>query len=493
MSEAIAELMSLSIEPAIPTLAAATILYRHTVNGPQIFLVKRDKNLSFAGGFFAFPGGKVDFGETVFQCAARELFEETGMLMANGKQVPTQVELDAARTQLLDKKQSFESILKQFEVTISQSDFVPVGQWITPAYLPVRFDAQFYLVEAKEHQLATVWPGELSFGDWVSPSVALEQWETGTWLFHPPNLHALKSFHTLRKRTEAASEALANLIGYPAFVEAGVCEKIEFQKGIHTYPLKTLTLPPATHTNCYILGNRDVYLVDVGTDDELELMRLQKFLAKAKLKPRGVILTHHHGDHMAGASILRARLGVPLMATERTKDKLKLESIEVLTEGQELKCGDMTWTVHLTPGHASGHLILVDTKSKAAIVGDMVAGIGTIVIETPDGNMGEYLRQLGRMKLMGLTTLYPAHGVAIPDGVGKIDEYLQHRAWRETKVLNAVFTLKHGTLEDIVPVAYDDVASFVWPLAERNTQAILEKLAEENRVQLIDNRYQVSP
>jgi hypothetical protein len=77
-------------------------------------------------------------------------------------------------------------------------------------------------------------------------------------------------------------------------------------------------------------------------------------------------------------------------------------------------------------------------------------------------------------------TLYPAHGPAIADGPGKIDEYLQHRVWREGKVL-AALEMGAAPIADLVPRAYDDVQAFVWPIAERNTLASLEKLAAEGR------------
>jgi ribonuclease/clavin/mitogillin len=78
-------------------------------------------------------------------------------------------------------------------------------------------------------------------------------------------------------------------------------------------------------------------------------------------------------------------------------------------------------------------------------------------------------------------TIYPAHGPPIPDGPAKLDEYLQHRAWREQKVL-AALSSKAQALSEIVPKAYDDVAGFVLPIAERSTLAILNKLVAEGRV-----------
>jgi len=72
----------------------------------------------------------------------------------------------------------------------------------------------------------------------------------------------------------------------------------------------------------------------------------------------------------------------------------------------------------------------------------------------------------------------------------KLDEYLAHRAWREAKVLEAVRSFSMPVpLEDVVPRAYDDVAAFVWPIAERNTVAILEKLVAEQRVLRQGDRY----
>jgi len=153
----------------------------------------------------------------------------------------------------------------------------------------------------------------------------------------------------------------------------------------------------------------------------------------------------------------------------------------------------MRWRVLHTPGHTQGHLCLVDEESRAAVVGDMVAGLGTIVIDPPEGDMAEYVRQLERLKAQ-VGTLYPAHGPPIPDGVAKLDEYLAHRRWREGKLLAALAALGRPVeLGELVPLAYDDVAAFVWPIAERSTHAILEKLRREGRARLEGGRWCSGP
>ena len=158
-----------------------------------------------------------------------------------------------------------------------------------------------------------------------------------------------------------------------------------------------------------------------------------------------------------------------------------MKTDRLLVDGEVLTLGPMRWRVLHTPGHAQGHVCLYDEASRAAVVGDMVAGFGTIVIDPPEGDMTDYLAQLRRLEALPVTTLYPSHGPAIPDGPGKLAEYIQHRMWREEKVL-AALTVEGVTLELLVPRAYDDVNAFVLPIAERSTLAILGKLERDGRV-----------
>jgi glyoxylase-like metal-dependent hydrolase (beta-lactamase superfamily II) len=144
-----------------------------------------------------------------------------------------------------------------------------------------------------------------------------------------------------------------------------------------------------------------------------------------------------------------------------------------------------------TPGHARGHLCLVDEATSAAIVGDMVAGVGTIVIDPPEGDMAEYIAQLARLRDLPVTTLYPAHGPAIPDGPRKLDEYIVHRQQRERWVLEAV-AQGAATLKEVVAHAYRDTAVAMHPVAERSAQAILIKLGRDGKVARKDDRYSLA-
>ncbi|MBK7862083.1 MAG: MBL fold metallo-hydrolase [Archangiaceae bacterium] len=504
MSERIAgiELPELG-PPATPRDAAAVVLYRKVGRSIEVFWIKREAKLAFAGGYYAFPGGKVDKADAgvpvegatgvdaaLRVAAARELLEETGVLVAQG--TISAADTESMRRALLDResKASFGELLAKHGLTLRAADWPEAGRWVTPPHLPVRFDARFYLVEAPEGAKAEVWPGELTEGAWVTPNAALNRWNDGTALLHPPNVHALQTMAVFR-----TAEKALGVLRAPPMVTDFIARRIEFQMGIRVFPLLTPTLPPAHHTNCYVLGNSDLLIVDPGSPDDAETDRLVSFVRELMAdgyKPRAVLLTHHHGDHVGGAARVMSELKGPLWCHAQTADRVPLTTEKRVADGDYLKLGGMELKFLHTPGHARGHLCIFHLHSKAAIVGDMVAGVGTIVIDPPEGDMAEYLRQLQRLKELGVRTLYPAHGPPIPDGPAKLDEYLQHRAWREGKVV-AALKPSPQSLEALVPQAYDDVQAFILPLAERNTVAILEKLVAEGRAQRDGELFSLSP
>ena len=487
--------------PSPPKDAAVVVLVRPGADGPELFWLRRETTLSFAAGFYAFPGGRVDASDSLLAvegaqgeeatfrvAAARELFEETGVLLAHGPPAAPQA-LRQARAQLLSGTLCFADVLGRLQLRLHAADFLGAGRWLTPSFMPVRFDARFFLVRVNEDVVAEVWPGELAEGAWVRPVDALLAWGEGRAVLHPPNHFALQALLS-SPSLEAARAAM--LQAPPS--EGPSAHPVQFQRGVRLLALRTPTLLPATHTNCWLLGNGELLLVDPGASDPSEVDRLVGRLAqleKEGLRARAVFLTHHHLDHVGGVGALKERLGLPVWCHEKTAERLELRPGRVLADGEVLTLEgepDMRWRVLHTPGHARGHLCLLDEASHAAVVGDMVAGVGTILIDPPEGEMAEYLRQLRRLRDVPVRALYPAHGPPLPDGPAALERYLAHRAAREARV-KAALGGEPRSLEELAREAYADTPGAWPPVAERSTLAILEKLVAEAEARLEGERW----
>jgi endoribonuclease LACTB2 len=252
--------------------------------------------------------------------------------------------------------------------------------------------------------------------------------------------------------------------------------------------LRTPTLPPAAHTNTYLVGpdRGPQLLVDPGTPFPDQLAILDGVLqAEAQAgRPLGLVaLTHHHGDHVGGAVATATRWNVPIAAHANTARRLasRLTVTRELAAGETLDEYEVTCV--FTPGHADGHLCF--ERGAASVVGDMVAGIGTILIDPSEGDMAEYLESLALLGARAATTLLPAHGPSITDGHGKLREYIAHRTMRETRVLAALVATTDASAEELVPVAYSDTPRLLWPLAERSLIAHLAKLVKDGRARIV--------
>src|SRR5215468_1196457 len=95
--------------------------------------------------------------------------------------------------------------------------------------------------------------------------------------------------------------------------------------GVELFPARTPTLPPATHTNSYALGGRDVLLIEPATPYESEQrawLDWARSLVTAGRRIVAIVPTHHHPDHIAGLDVLASELGAPVWAHEETAARL---------------------------------------------------------------------------------------------------------------------------------------------------------------------------
>jgi glyoxylase-like metal-dependent hydrolase (beta-lactamase superfamily II) len=258
--------------------------------------------------------------------------------------------------------------------------------------------------------------------------------------------------------------------------------------------VRTPTLPPATHTNCYVLGAGACVVVDPASPYADERAALDAALADRAV--REIWLTHHHVDHVSGAAYLAQRLGVSVAAHAVTA-ALVAPAIRVertIADGDELELpGDPPRRVRavFTPGHAPGHLCFFELTTGMLVAGDMVASIGTIIIDPDEGDMRLYLDSLAVMRRLGARCLLPAHGEPILDVDGKLDDYVAHRLWREQRVYDALAARGAASARELVPRVYTDVPAALHPLAERSLIAHLVKLTGDGRVRRDGDRWMI--
>lgn len=268
--------------------------------------------------------------------------------------------------------------------------------------------------------------------------------------------------------------------------------------GVSMLSLRTPTLPPATHTNAYLVGTGELVLVEPASPYPEEIAQASAWVS-ARLATgqtlRAVLLTHHHADHIGGAEAMRARFGVPIWAHACTAQRLegKVGIDRILAHGERIDLDGPTpmvlEAIH-TPGHAPGHLCFYEPASRSLIAGDMVASVGTILVEAVDGDMQLYLASLRALAALQASQLLPAHGQPIDDPAARLAFYVQHRLNREAKILAALSgRTAPASLDELVPVAYADTVPQAWPLARMVLEAHLIKLQREGRVDTHGQRW----
>lgn len=476
--------------------SASTILVRGW-DSADAYLVLRDAKQRAFPSTWVFAGGRVDEADcqlevrglpeggsgSCYGAAARELFEEVGVLLATGRNQPRldPQALAQARRDLLDDKVTFGAVLARLDAVLDASLLKPLGVKSTPPFAPRRFRNQFFLGVLPEGQEPAVFvEGELEAGQWLPAARWVQKFEAGELLLAPPVLLLLEILADGGPRG-----AMARLQSFSdeTFAERPV--HIRYTPDVLIFPGKTPTLPPATHTNTYIIGQERLLVVDPATDDPTDRKKLLMLLDELKAAGRtveAIVVTHHHRDHIGAVELVAKATGAPVWAHPLCVPRLAPTPVaRTLTGGEVIDLGSAgNVRVLHTPGHTRDHLVLFVERCRDLIAGDMVSTISTIIIDPPEGELSDYLESLARMRTLEARMLHPAHGAPTARVDDTLRHFIEHRQFREDKTL-AALTAEAISLGDLVKTVYSDVDARVYPIAERNLLANLLKLEREGR------------
>ncbi|HEV3008451.1 MAG TPA: MBL fold metallo-hydrolase [Burkholderiales bacterium] len=521
-----------------PRPAATLILLRE---GMQVLMLQRTQSAAFLGGAYVFPGGSLDpqddssdrvmgltgtqanerlkvasGGIAYYVAAIRECFEEAGILLAcekSGRQVA------AARAESLMhwRKKSFHKMLEAEDLYIPAGDLAYYGHWITAPGRSRRFDARFFVALAPRGQQGSHDAAETVHDVWITPREALERAARNEIELVNATQQSLKDLSRFTDPRAAFEDARALLeidenracwaqgkegakifrradapyfeihwgdpdetgattydlvAGEPKRLDRWVTRLIAPNPGLMTGP----------GTNTYIVGNA---VIDPGPAID---SHIEKILQFKNLK--WILCTHTHLDHSPAAAAVKAATGAQILGRPAPQGQdATFKPDFILENGQRVELAGISLRAIHTPGHASNHVCYLLEETRMLFTGDHVMQGSTVVINPPDGDMRAYLQSLERLLGEDIAIIAPGHGYLIGAPHRELRRLIAHRLNRERKVVAALERLEHPSIEEMLPLVYDDVPERIHRVAARSLTAHLEKLVAEGAVRFEESRY----
>jgi 8-oxo-dGTP pyrophosphatase MutT (NUDIX family) len=212
-----------------PVPAATILLVRDGVSGLEVFMVKRHHQIDFISGALVFPGGKVDKGDSetglsdfadggtdwsdamraLSAAAIREAFEESGILLARDAETGDLVHetrlavLEPYRQALEKHETTLLELLRRERLRLALDQLVRFAHWITPEYMPKRFDTHFFIARSPVGHAGRHDGRESVDSVWIGPERAIADRKTWNVVF-PTKLNLMKL-----AASQTVAEALA--------------------------------------------------------------------------------------------------------------------------------------------------------------------------------------------------------------------------------------------------------------------------------------------
>jgi glyoxylase-like metal-dependent hydrolase (beta-lactamase superfamily II) len=247
-------------------------------------------------------------------------------------------------------------------------------------------------------------------------------------------------------------------------------------------------------TNTYLVGTRDLAVIDPGPDDPLHHAAILKAVGPRRVTH--ILITHTHRDHTDGMPALIAATGAQTVgygrrAAQRGSKRTSPSGSEfvdqdfipgiALSDGQQLKGDGWAFDALHTPGHAPDHLCFALHGTGILFSGDHVMGWNTSVVAPPEGNMAAYISSLALLTERSDRVYFPGHGGQVEEPQRLVKAYLLHRRMREQAILDCIRQGGH-TVRTIVPVVYKGLNPKLTNAATLSALAHVEHLIERGLV-----------
>ena len=176
-------------------------------------------------------------------------------------------------------------------------------------------------------------------------------------------------------------------------------------------------------TNCYVIGDKavgEVFIIDPATPEVLYALK------KHDLKPKAILLTHGHADHISAVTELKEKYNIPVYASEE-EDRLLVDTRanlssmfgnpvsicadKYLRDGDKFTIADKEIKFILTPGHTQGSGCYYIAEDEVLFSGDTLFHQSRGRTDFPGGSEAAIIRSIKEKLLVlpGETTVYPGH------------------------------------------------------------------------------------
>ncbi|KIC42849.1 metallo-beta-lactamase [Ruegeria sp. ANG-R] len=252
-------------------------------------------------------------------------------------------------------------------------------------------------------------------------------------------------------------------------------------------------------TNTYLLGERDIAVIDPGPLSDAHLQAILDALRPGQ-RISHIFVTHTHLDHSPLAAPLSTRTGAPVLAfggpqagrsdvmSELAQNGLAGggEGIDSdfhpdveLEDGAQVAADGWQLEVIHTPGHLGNHIALA--WGDVCFTADHVMGWASSLVSPPDGDLTDFMAACHRLRTQEWSVFHPGHGAPVTAPDQRLDWLIQHRLTRETQILEAL-SQGPATARQLAQRIYTETPAALLPAAERNVFAHLVDLTGKSRV-----------